>query len=86
MPQIINVHEAKTHLSRLLDRVKAGETVILAKNGKPYAQLSPLEPPKPRELGFVKADIPWDAFLEPMTDEELSDWYDGPVFPPEDEP
>ena len=36
MPTTINVHEAKTHLSRLLDRVKAGETMILAKNGKPF--------------------------------------------------
>ena len=86
MVKTINVHEAKTHLSRILDRVKAGETMILAKNGKPYAQLSPVEPPKPRELGFVKGELT-DAFFEPMSEEELAEWYDGPVFPPEmDEP
>jgi prevent-host-death family protein len=38
---MINVHEAKTHLSRLLDRVERGEEIILARNGKPVARLSP---------------------------------------------
>ena len=38
----VNVHEAKTHLSRLLERVEAGEEVILARNGKPVAKLVPV--------------------------------------------
>jgi prevent-host-death family protein len=38
----INVHQAKTHLSRLLDRVAAGEEIVIAKNGKPVAKLVPL--------------------------------------------
>jgi prevent-host-death family protein len=82
----INVHEAKTHLSRLLERAHAGEEIILAKAGKPYARLVPLEPlPEKRQLGFLKGlFIPDDAFLEPMSEEELSDWEDGPVFPPEE--
>lgn len=81
----VNVHEAKTHLSRLLDRVHAGEEIILAKAGKPYARLMPLEPPKTkRELGFVKGSLlPDDIFLEPMSEEELADWEDGPVYPPD---
>ncbi|HET7267068.1 MAG TPA: type II toxin-antitoxin system prevent-host-death family antitoxin, partial [Oleiagrimonas sp.] len=37
MPEIINVHEAKTHLSRLLERAHAGEEIVLSKAGKPYA-------------------------------------------------
>lgn len=78
----MNVHEAKTHFSKLLDRAHAGEEIILAKSGKPYARLVPLEAPKKRELGFVKASIPENLFLEPMSDEELADWEDGPVFPP----
>lgn len=42
MPTIVNVHEAKTHLSRLLQRVKNGEEIIIAKAGKPYARLVPI--------------------------------------------
>ena len=36
---VVNVHEAKTHLSRLLARVEAGEEVVIARNGNPVAQL-----------------------------------------------
>jgi prevent-host-death family protein len=39
---IVNVHEAKTHLSRILDRVSAGEEIVIAKAGKPVARLVPL--------------------------------------------
>jgi len=41
MPQTINIHEAKTHLSKLLERVEAGETVTIARAGKPIADLVP---------------------------------------------
>jgi len=41
MPTLVNVQEAKTHLSRLLERVRAGEEIILAKAGRPYAKLVP---------------------------------------------
>ena len=41
-PEIVNIHEAKTHLSKLLERAHAGEEIILAKAGKPYARLMPL--------------------------------------------
>ena len=41
-PEVVNVHEAKTHLSKLLERAHAGEEIILAKAGKPYARLMPL--------------------------------------------
>lgn len=43
MAKVLNVHEAKTHRSSLLERVRAGEEIILAKNGQPYARLMPLE-------------------------------------------
>lgn len=42
MTLTVNIHEAKTHLSRLLERVLAGERVIIAKAGKPIAELSPI--------------------------------------------
>ena len=44
-PAIINTYEAKTHLSKLLERVAAGEELIIGKAGKPIARLSPYEPP-----------------------------------------
>lgn len=44
IPMIVNVHEAKTQLSRLLEKAHAGQEIILAKAGKPYARLMPLAP------------------------------------------
>ncbi len=51
----VNIHEAKTNLSKLLKRVEAGEEIIIAKAGKPIAVLKGLETPrKPRVLGIDK--------------------------------
>jgi prevent-host-death family protein len=69
----VNVHEAKTHLSRLLARVHAGEEVIIAKHGKPYALLCPLREPVPRRPGLLAGEV-GDAFLEPLPPEELDAW------------
>ena len=68
-----NVHEAKTHFSRLLDRANAGEEIILAKNGKPYARLCALEPRPLRKPGLLSGQVD-DAFFEPLPDEELRAW------------
>jgi prevent-host-death family protein len=67
----VNVHVAKTHLSRLLERVAMGEEVIIAKAGKPVAKLVPLDaPPKRRKLGSAKGEftVP-DDFNEPLLKE-----------------
>jgi prevent-host-death family protein len=49
----VNVHEAKTHLSKLLQRAACGEEIIIARAGKPIARLAPLEErPKRRPLGM----------------------------------
>ncbi|MBX3169082.1 MAG: type II toxin-antitoxin system Phd/YefM family antitoxin [Candidatus Eremiobacteraeota bacterium] len=77
--RIINVHEAKTHLSKLLEDVKAGEEIVLAKMGKPYARLVPIDQPKPVRLGFLSGSV-GDDILQPMSDEELADW-EGPIHP-----
>jgi prevent-host-death family protein len=51
----VNIHEAKTHLSRLVEEVAAGQGVIIAKAGKPMARLVPLEvAPSKRRLGLFK--------------------------------
>jgi prevent-host-death family protein len=70
--QIINIHEAKTHLSRLLEQVAAGEEIVIAKAGKPVARLVPLEAaPRRRHLGLLKGklNVP-DDFDAPLTDAE----------------
>ena len=65
----VNVHEAKTHLSRLLERVERGETVVIARAGTPIAVLSPYEPLPMRErtpgrwLGEVWMSDDFDAPL-----------------------
>ena len=73
MNEVINVHEAKTHLSRLLDKAHAGEEIVLGKAGKPYARLVPLEPARGRGLGFLKGKLD-ESFFEPLPDEELDAW------------
>lgn len=57
----VNIHEAKTHLSKLLRRVTAGEEIVIARAGKPVARLVPVaKPPRPRELGRDRGKI-WIA-------------------------
>lgn len=70
---VINVHEAKTQLSKLLDRAHRGEEVIISKGGKPYARLCPLEPLPPRRGGWLSGSL-GKAFFEPLPDEELDGW------------
>jgi len=69
----VNVHEAKTELSRLLNRVVAGQEVVIARAGKPVARLVPVEPPRPpSRLGLDKSDwkVPED-FNDPLPEEIL---------------
>lgn len=74
MTEIINVHEAKTHLSKLLERAHNGQEIILAKAGKPYARLMPLPPePTQRQPGRLKGKV-GDAFFDPLPEEELDAW------------
>jgi prevent-host-death family protein len=53
----VNVYEAKTHLSRLLARVEAGEVITIKRSGKPVAQLCPIPSPKRRILGLESGKI-----------------------------
>jgi prevent-host-death family protein len=65
MSQTVNVHEAKTHFSKLLEQAHQGEEIIVAKAGKPYARLMPLaDAPRPRRLGWLAGRV-GDAFFEP---------------------
>ena len=71
----VNVHEAKTHLSRLMERAHAGEEIILAKAGKPYARLMPLAPvPAQRRPGRLEGQIDTTHFFDALPAEELEAW------------
>jgi prevent-host-death family protein len=70
--EVFNVHEAKTHLSKLLDRVAQGEEVIIAKSGRPVAKLVRVAA-EPRRPGRLKGRIRVGAdFEEPLPEEILA--------------
>ena len=69
----VNVHHAKTHLSKLLERVVAGEEVVIARPGHPVARLVPINPKEPRRPGLAKGRLT-DAFFAPLPADELDAW------------
>lgn len=74
----VNVHEAKTHLSRLLAQVEAGEEVTIARNGKPVARLVACKPQTVRRPGMFKGKVTIDdSFFDPLPEEELRLWEGG---------
>ncbi|RWZ67744.1 type II toxin-antitoxin system Phd/YefM family antitoxin [Labedella populi] len=77
---VVNMHDAKTHLSRLVSRVAAGETVVIARAGVPVARLVPIEPEgrgRHQRVGFLEgqSSVP-DDFNEWASD-EMSRLFDG---------
>jgi prevent-host-death family protein len=71
----VGVHEAKTHLSKLLKRVAAGEEIVIARSGKPIARLVPVAGGRRRELGRDRGlfQVPED-FDAPLPEEVLKDF------------
>ena len=70
----VSVSEAKTQLSRLLERVRAGEEVLILKSGKPYARLVAPSPRAPRAPGLLAGGPVDDAFFDPLPEAELEAW------------
>jgi len=71
MEKAVNIHEAKTHLSRLIERVEAGEEITLARAGRPVARLVPYEGRRvPREPGIWKGKV----VIHPDFDDPLPDF------------
>jgi prevent-host-death family protein len=79
MTETVNLYEAKTNLSKMVDRAASGEEIIIAKAGKPKAKLVPCEqPPKKRLfgqnfLGITYMADDWDGPLPP----EIQKYFDG---------
>jgi prevent-host-death family protein len=72
---VYNVHAAKTHLSRLIERACAGEEVVIARNNEPVVKLVPIQPRPRRQRGSLKGRIfIHDSFFDPLSDEELESW------------
>lgn len=71
----VNVHEAKTHLSRLLAEVEHGEEVVIARAGKPVAKLVPVQAAASPQFGIDEGrfEVP-DDFDAPLPDEVLADF------------
>ena len=68
----INIHEAKTHLSQLVEQAAKGEPFVIAKAGKPMVKVVALEAPsKPRRLGFMKGQISIPDDFDEMGREEI---------------
>jgi prevent-host-death family protein len=72
----VSVHEAKTHLSRLLKQVQAGGEIVIENNRRAVARLVPMErTAKGRRIGLLKGKIALDErFFEPLPDDELAAW------------
>ena len=72
----VNIHEAKTQLSKIIDRACRGEEVVIAKSGTPVVRLTPIAPPnRGRQFGSLRGMARVDdRFFEPLPDEELRAW------------
>lgn len=72
---VVNVHEAKTNLSRLLVKVEAGEDIIIARSGTPVARLVRFQKKGKRQFGSMKGRVRLDdSFFDPLPEEELAAW------------
>ncbi len=77
--QTINIHEAKTHLSRFVDRAAAGEEIIIARAGKPVARLAPLAPviAAPRTLGLGKGRFQLPEGFDGLNAGEIQEMFEA---------
>jgi prevent-host-death family protein len=78
--ETVNIHQAKTHLSRLIDRVASGGGFIIAKAGKPVAKVVPLSAPdtgKTKRLGFMSGQLRVPADFDHMGEKEIEVLFGG---------
>ncbi len=74
MTQLVNIYDAKTQLSRLVDRAAAGEEILIARAGTPLARLMPLSTPAPREPGLLRGLAVPDAAFAPLDPDDAALW------------
>jgi len=79
MSEIVNMHQAKTTLSRLVERALAGEDIVIARNGEPLVKLVPVANESKRRIpGKYKGQI-WISPDFEFTDEEITELFEGPL-------
>ena len=72
----VNIHEAKTHLSRLIEQALRGEPFIIAKAGKPLVKVVALDPPKPaKRLGFLEGQFELPDDFDGLGAEEIAEMF-----------
>lgn len=73
----VNMHDAKTHLSRLVEEAVAGEPFVIARAGKPLVKVVMIDTPEPRRIGFLegRAQIPDD--FDRMDSDSIADLFEG---------
>lgn len=83
MAEPVNIHDAKTHFSKLLERVQRGEEIVIAKAGKPVARLIPerSQSNNRRIPGIDKGKLRIAADFDRMSKSELADWYGSDLLP-----
>jgi antitoxin (DNA-binding transcriptional repressor) of toxin-antitoxin stability system len=70
---MVNIHEAKTQLSKLIDQAVKGEPFVIAKAGKPLVKVEALDAPEiPRRLGFLKGEIDVPKDFDRMGEDEIA--------------
>ena len=74
MSELVNLYDAKSQLSRLIDRAAAGEDIVIARSGKPIVRLVPVEDALPRQPGLLKGLMIPDALFAPLPDDEQTLW------------
>ncbi len=75
---IVNIHEAKTQLSKLIERAVKGDAFVIAKSGKPLVKVSPLDAPKaPKRLGFLTGEINVPRDFNKMGAEQIAAQFGG---------
>ncbi len=76
--ETINIHEAKTHLSRLIEKAAKGEAFIIAKAGKPMVKVTSLQADDPkRRMGFMKGQISVPKDFDTMMSDEIEEMFYG---------
>ncbi len=82
MARTVNIHEAKTHFSKLVEAAERGEEIIIARRGKPVLKLVPVEqPPRKLRIGWAKGLFPEieaiarESSLIKTADEDFDEWY-----------
>ncbi|WP_160003332.1 type II toxin-antitoxin system Phd/YefM family antitoxin [Rhizobium sp. 18055] len=79
--EVVNIHEAKTHLSRLMEKVANGESFIIAKAGKPIGKVVPIDQPetapKKSRIGFMKGMFTTPDDFDTMMAEEIEEMFYG---------